>query len=71
MVDNNLDIKINTEKSMVEIGCKRAARFKYQKPESGQPMWMTMNSDLKEEKILLMANKDGKLLKGYFDMVPD
>lgn len=71
VLDNNLDMKINTEKSTVEIGFKRATRYKFVKPESGQPMWMTMNNDIKEDKITLVCNKDGKMIKSHFDMVPD
>ena len=71
MLDNNLDIRINTDKSNIEIGFKRASRFKFHKPEGGQPMWMTMNSDIKDDKILIHTSKDGKTLKNYFDMVPE
>ena len=70
-MDNNLEIKINTEKSTIEIGFKRASRYKFVKPEGGQQMWITMNSDIKDEKILLMTNKDGKTLKNYFEMIPE
>lgn len=34
-------------------------------------MWMTMNSDIKDDKILIHTTKDGKTLKSYFDMVPE
>ena len=34
-------------------------------------MWMTMNSDIKDDKILIYTSKDGKTLKSYFDMVPE
>ena len=71
VVDNNLEIKINTEKSTIEIAFKRASKYKFVKPESGQPMWMTMNSDVKDDKILLFTNKDGKTIRSCFDAVPD
>ena len=34
-------------------------------------MWMTINSDVKDDKIILNCNKDGKTLKNYFELIPD
>lgn len=69
--DNNLDVRINADKTTIEIAFKRGTRYKYVKPESGQPMWMTMNNDVKDDKITLIYGKDTKNIKSFFDVVPD
>jgi hypothetical protein len=71
VLDNNLDVKLNTEKATAEIAFKRAQKYKFVKPEAGQAMWMTMNSDIKDDKLILFCNKDGKTLRACFDIVPD
>ena len=30
-----------------------------------------MNNDLKDDKILLLTNRDGKTIKGCFEMIPE
>lgn len=71
-IENNLELKINPDKMTVELSFKRGTRYKFAKPESGEPKWMTLTNDLKDEKLVLYCNKDGKTIKSCFQgIVPE
>lgn len=67
-LDNNLELKISQEKSSVEFVFKKATKYKFMKPENGEPKWMIIgNNDLKEDSITLVCNKDWKTIKSCFE----
>lgn len=70
-VDNSLDMRINQEKSSIELSFKKAIKYKFFKQENGEPKWM-LTTEVKDERIFILANKDGKTLRNYFEgIVPE
>lgn len=44
---NNLELKINQELNTVDIYFKKGIKYKFYKPETGEPKWM-LATDLKD-----------------------
>ena len=60
-----IEVHIYPERNQLEISFKKAGKFKYFKQDNGEPKWM-IHSEIKDEKIVMVCNKDPKSLKAYF-----
>jgi hypothetical protein len=49
----------------LEIGFKKAIKYKFFKQENGEPKWM-LTTEIKDDKIVIITSKDAKALRNYF-----
>lgn len=65
-VDNLVELRINPDRSSLEISFKKSIKYKFFKQENGEPKWMLTN-EIKDERLTLITNKDAKTLRNYFE----